>query len=81
MQDFDNKNKIVFVLGFTGEVLELSARPSTVGEAEMLALAAVRKKTPKAARVSLVRGDDVLRNGYPVLGDAEVQAVVVDFEK
>ena len=81
MQDFDDEDRIVFVFGFTGEVLELSAKPSTVGDAEMLALVAVRKKIPKAARVSLVHGDYVLRNGYPVLGDAEIQVVVVDFEK
>ena len=80
MEDFeedDTTSTLVFRFGMSGEVIDLPRRPKTVGEAEMMALAAVRKKIPTAQRVSLVHGDTILRNSYPILGDAEIDVVVV----
>ena len=77
MADFEEEDKITFVYGLTGAPLPLARRPSTVCEAEALALAAVRKRQPLASKVVLLHGDNVLRNGYPVMGDAEIQVIVV----
>lgn len=78
MADFDEDADFDFVNAFTGEVIQLARRPTTVCEAAALALRAVRQKTPNATKVMSVHNDEVLRNGYPVLGgDKEIQVVVV----
>lgn len=78
MADFEEEDKITFVYGLSGAPLHLGRRPSTVCEAAALALAAVRKIRPLASKVVLVHGNKLLRNGYPVVGDAEIQVIVVE---
>lgn len=76
MEDFDDDSTLIFRFAISGEVIELAKRPKTVAEAEMLVLIAVLKTKSTAEKVTLLHGNYILRNGYPVLGDADIEVIV-----